>query len=369
MLKFELVVDAQNFMARLQQDISSAKERVFIQAMTFEADNAGNTVVRFLKKAKTIDKRILIDNYTRVMVNDQFVYSPKNIFNRKLQAEARATRHLAKNLQPDGIRVKWTNPLGPLFIKYVNRNHKKLVLVDKNISYIGGTNFSDHNFGWHDMMVRIEDAEINEFLCNDFISTWDGKNQSTSKQFPGVDISILDGIHNKDFFDKVFQHIDLAEQTILVETPYLTFPFYESLNRARKRGVKIDIIAPKANNKKFMNYYTQREVEKAGIYLWQQNGPMSHLKAMLIDDKTLIVGSSNFDYFSYTSQQEIMAIFTDSNFIQEMKDQVFSPDYYRSDLWYGKKPNKRGLFIFIMMKIICYTLEKLSKLSSNRRIL
>jgi cardiolipin synthase A/B len=350
-------------MDRLQRDIVNAKANVFLQAMTFEADDAGNRLVNLLGKSKAVDKRLLIDNYSKVMVSDKFVYSPKNIFNRTLRAEAQSTRNLAKDLLSVEIQVKWTNPLGPLFLKYIKRDHKKLVLIDNNVSYIGGINFSDHNFAWHDMMVRIEDETINEFLTSDYLSTWEGENLHLSKEFPGVTISILDGIQNQKFFDKVFEYINLAKKTILVETPYLTFPFYEKLLLARQRGVKVDIIAPKQNNKKFMEYYTQREAAKAGIYLWLQNGPMSHLKAMLIDDQKMILGSSNFDYFSYTSQQEIVAIFTDPDFIQEMKDKVFGPDYYRSDLWYGKKSNKRGRVIFWIMKLVSYTLMWLSKIT------
>ena len=53
---------------------------------------------------------------------------------------------------------------------------------------------------------------------------------------------------------------------------------------------------------------------------------MSHLKAMLIDDEYLIAGSSNFDYLSYRLYQEIIAIFTDRDLIDDFRERVMLPD-------------------------------------------
>ena len=57
---------------------------------------------------------------------------------------------------------------------------------------------------------------------------------------------------------------------------------------------------------------------------------MSHLKAMLIDDEILVMGSSNFDWFSYRLNDEILAVIRDEDLISEFKKRVLSPDIRNS---------------------------------------
>lgn len=69
--------------------------------------------------------------------------------------------------------MRYPNPLGFLLWNYPPRNHKKIVVIDNTV-YVGGLNFSDHNFSWHDMMVRFHSKkskreffpsrELNSFL-------------------------------------------------------------------------------------------------------------------------------------------------------------------------------------------------------------
>jgi cardiolipin synthase len=57
---------------------------------------------------------------------------------------------------------------------------------------------------------------------------------------------------------------------------------------------------------------------------------MTHLKAMLIDNKYLIAGSSNFDYLSYRLYQELVAVITDANLIEDFRARVLLPDLANS---------------------------------------
>ncbi|MGB7060776.1 MAG: phospholipase D-like domain-containing protein, partial [Candidatus Zixiibacteriota bacterium] len=65
-------------------------------------------------------------------------------------------------------------------------------------------------------------------------------------------------------------------------------------------------------------------------------GRMTHLKLMLIDDSYLIIGSANFDYLSYRSQQEIIAVITDSEVISNVKDKVIKEDLQNSIRFEGE---------------------------------
>lgn len=365
-LKYSILIDSDQFMESFRQDVLAAQNSVYIQALTFEADDAGNRVINLLKKSAAPDKRIMADSYSKAMVSDHFVYSVANLFKKNLRKEIKDTRNFEHTLPQLGIRFKWINPLGFLLSKYAHRNHKKIITIDDSVCYLGGINFGEHNFDWHDMMLRIENDSVTEFLKQDFLKTWDGENQSTSKKFPGIEIVTLDGFDNSNFFNILFEHFETAQKSILIESPYLSFPFFDVLRSAKKRGVKIDLIGPKQNNKGFMQIYTQWETKRSGVYLWRYRKNMTHLKAVLVDDKTLFIGSTNCDFISYHSQQEIQAIITDPNIIRDFKEKIFEPDYYNSDLDYGNVSPFLGRLIYFLMKLLGAILVKSAKRGSKK---
>ena len=57
-------------------------------------------------------------------------------------------------------------------MKYPMRNHKKCVLIDHQISYVGGINITDHNFGWKDLMIRQQDEQLASALHASFQADW-----------------------------------------------------------------------------------------------------------------------------------------------------------------------------------------------------
>src|SRR6185369_1589699 len=112
-----------------------------------------------------------------------------------------------------------------------------------------------------------------------------------------------DGRHNRRAFQRVLELIDRAQRRVFVESPYITFPFYERLRAAAFRGVEVRIVTPGQNNWRLFRNYARLESARSGIDLRLYRGGMSHLKSMLIDDDYLIAGSSNFDYLSYRLYQ------------------------------------------------------------------
>ena len=349
-MKIDILVDSDEFFNRLKNDIQNAKNNIYIQAMTFEADKAGEELCDLLRKSSVRDIRILIDSYIKAMISDCFLYSPRNMFNRSLRSEYKETFKLINNLNNLGIRVKLTNPLGPLFIRYPGRNHKKLVVIDSKIVYAGGFNFSDHNFLWHDMMLRIEDKDIAKFLEKDFLITWSGENQCCKQSFGSIECYLLDGKSNEKGFEAIFKTVDEAKISIFIESAYMSFPFYEKLRQARKRGVNVKLILPENNNKPIMQKYTYWEIQRSDLKLRLLKNAMTHLKAMLIDDKFLVVGSSNFDYFSYTSHQEVILVINNLDIIDQFKRRVIRKDWDSSVPWTGKTSGLIGFIRYLFMK-------------------
>jgi cardiolipin synthase len=325
-MTFDLLVDSDNFWNRLQADIKSAQHGLLIQTLSFEGDSVGKKLSELVKASPAKDKRIIIDYYTRYILSDKYRHSPRNWFNADLRREIKDTDAMISDLRSNGTRIKFVNPIGPLFMKLPARNHKKIIVIDDHICYIGGINFSEHNFDWHDLMLRIDDREIANFLKEDFLTSWQGRHFGGHRKFDDIELFSLDGAGNGQAFEPIMKLIDGAEKSIYVQSPYLCHPFTDKLRDAVDRGVNVVIVSPEKNNKKAMGTFIKWESARSGFDLRLYRRGMTHLKAMLIDGKYLIIGSSNFDYFSYCFHQETLAVITNSEIIAAFRDNVIARD-------------------------------------------
>jgi cardiolipin synthase len=325
-MKTELLIDFSEFWARLSEDIHSARRSVFIQTFAFEGDPVGKQLSDALLSSAAPDKRILADSFTRIVLSDRFRYAPANVFDENLREEARETAAMMRELKGSGVEIRFTNPYGLSPRRLLSRNHKKLIVLDDATAYIGGINFSEHNAAWHDMMLRVEDETVAAFLREDFVATWNGHDSVTRRQFDGIEFFTADGRANRAAFQRLLDLIDAARLSIFVESPYVTFPFYERLRAATRRGVAVRIVTPEHNNWGFFANYARLESARSGIDLRLFPGGMSHLKAMLIDGESLIAGSSNFDYLSYRIHQELLAVITIPEIVADFTERVMAPD-------------------------------------------
>lgn len=72
------------------------------------------------------------------------------------------------------------------------KNHKKLIVIDDRLTYIGGINFSEHNFAWHDLMIRFDDRAIAKFFTTDFLDTWSGRERGGAFRFELADFYLFE---------------------------------------------------------------------------------------------------------------------------------------------------------------------------------
>jgi cardiolipin synthase len=348
MSRFELLVGSDAFWERARHDIARAKQRVLVQAMTFEGDRTGLAVAEAISCSRATDRRVAVDMYSRYIVSDQFVYSPWARRDAGFRSEVRETGEMFRRLSRQGVGVVFTNPLGFLGARLPARNHKKLLVMD-GVAYLGGINFSDHNFAWHDLMIRCDDREMADYLSEDFTRTFSGEALASEATFDGAELLSLSGVANELLFERLLSRVERARTRIDVFSPYLTFPFCEELARARARGVQVVVYTPLANNKGIVRDYLLWAAERFGftVKLYDR---MSHLKAMLIDDEALVVGSSNFDFVSYHSQAEYVAVLTVPDVVAAFRKQVLEPD---DALAVSAPPTGRlrGPIAFAMLKV------------------
>lgn len=311
-------------MQNLSARAASASHALFVQAMTFEGDKAGEQLIRLMMESPAKDKRLLVDSYSKAVINDSFVFSPKYVLDKEFRDEVISTRRLIKMARENGIAVKFTNPLGFLMMRYPLRNHKKMVIVDEETSYLGGINFSDHNFEWHDMMIGMEDNAIGKLLADDFKSTWEGKNQSKTVSTKDTAVYFLNGRKSFSLYENLFDKIKKAKHSVEVISPYVSDPLLLVLRETATRGVQTSIISPSENNKSFFKNLLYSELRHGYFDLYEYPG-MSHLKAILIDGKTLLFGSSNYDLISYYFEQEVVVELQDESLIADFKKQILNP--------------------------------------------
>jgi cardiolipin synthase len=84
------------------------------------------------------------------------------------------------------------------------------------------------------------------------------------------------------------------------------------------------------------------EAARSGFDLRFLQGRMSHLKAMLIDDNWLVLGSSNFNWLSYHLQQDIVAVVTDRALIADFRARIVEADLQQSAPCSDRASSLRG---------------------------
>lgn len=325
-MKIDLLVDFDAFWTSLARDLRAAERSAFVQTFSFEGDRIGGLLADAMIQSRARDKRILADSFSKIVLSDKCLFAPRNWFDKELAREIEATRELYGRLRANQVNIKHGNAFGPSPRRVLTRNHKKLILIDDATVYIGGINFSEHNASWHDMMLRIEDVQVSQFFRRDFLGCWEGNSIARSRRFDGVEMHTLDGRSNRAVFAHVLRRIEGAQRSIFIASPYISFPFYDYLREASRRGVFITMLAPQVNNWRYFTDYAKWEAARCGLNLRLYTQSMSHLKAMLIDDEFLIAGSSNFDVLSYSIYEEIVAIINDRDVIAKFREQVMNPD-------------------------------------------
>lgn len=323
MMTFELLVGGGDFWNRAAGDIARARRRVRAQAMSFEGDSAGLAVARALIDSPAKDRRVLVDDYTRLNINDLSVRSWKGRRDGALREEVAETAKMFQRLVAAGVPVRVTNTVGKLGAGYPARNHKKLIVAD-NVAYLGGINFCEHNYAWHDFMLRLESAEAADFLTEDFDATFESRVRPGRLDLDGLSLASLDGRTNRQAFAPLYLALAEATREIIVLSPYLTFPFTDHLDAARRRGVAVRLITPWASNKTLVRNALLRAAERGGFETLLLP-KMSHLKALLIDDKALVIGSSNFDFVSLAAEEELIAIISAPPLIAEFRRRIIDP--------------------------------------------
>jgi cardiolipin synthase len=249
--------------------------------------------------------------------------------------------------------------------KLLRRTHRKILVVDNHTAFLGGVNIKKSTSKWNDLQIKIKGKRSIKSISRTFAYSY--------KMYGGRRKEILD-LYNKSKLTKVkniiLEHnphenistisayyrekIIKAKETITIVTPYLLPPLWFAvlLDRAVKRGVKVEIIIPEKTDLWLVNFINKSYVKKMsslGIDVYYY-GSMNHAKLMLIDDKELFMGSHNMDIASFKLNSEIGIFIQDKKAISEVKE-IISTWRKDSDEIEAEK-YKLNWFDFLLMRFI-----------------
>ena len=346
-----MLVDSEEFCASIETTVLQARRRVLIQVMTFEMDSVGRRFWDALTRSPAREKILCVDAFSRAKISDNLVFGRRFLTDSGFRREVRDTRKLLRNQERDGVRIVVTNPMGVLGQKYPLRNHKKMMVVD-DTAFLGGINFSEHNFSWHDLMLQTKCPPLVESLAADFHQTIAGVNQSSTQEIPFGRLYYLDGRRTQSGFEQLFDEITAARKSIDVISPYVSSPLLERL-AGMDESVRVRIINPAGNNKPIMQQALFKTAAGSQLEIRLYEPKMSHLKAILIDDNKLILGSYNFDFVGYEVQQEVVLSTAEPGLVHEFRERVLTPDLNASTPAFAKSVrfHHRGGFALGLAKI------------------
>ncbi|WP_353990152.1 cardiolipin synthase [Pediococcus argentinicus] len=227
------------------------------------------------------------------------------------------------------------------------RNHRKIVVIDGSIGYIGGFNVGDQyvgqnsRFGYlRDTHLRITGSAVLQ-LQSRFFMDWNASNKKNTERidisyFPqnevhgNVPIQIVSSGPESEI-QKIKQGyikmIAAAQSSIKIETPYFIpdDALMEILLIAIRTGIHVTLVIPNQPDHFFVyrttEYYAQQLVAAgADVYMYQKG--FMHVKTIIVDEKVVSVGSANLDIRSFKLNFEANAFIYNQQIAQQVGQDI-----------------------------------------------
>jgi cardiolipin synthase len=337
---FQLFSDPLRLYNSMLTDIENAKKYIYLETYKYGNDAIG---IKFkdalIKKARQgVEIKILLDSWG-----------------------ASVNLHFFAELIKLGVEVKFFKKIRWSWYsltKNHRRDHRKLLLIDDEITYIGSANIASHSFNWRELTIRLvsnitiplkktffQSLSIFDKLFYDKIRFTRGIRHDGFEILRDVPSELIQR-HKLKFRDLIKK----AKSEIIIETPYFIPPssLRKVLAEAGKKGVKVIIITPKRSDVGMVDLLRSRflgELYKNNVQIYFYVPQNLHAKVMLIDNKLFAIGSLNFDYRSFRFQHEISLIGKDPGIAKKIREHIdesledcelFNYEYWKKRPWVQK---------------------------------
>lgn len=251
-------------------------------------------------------------------------------------------------LMQAGAEVLEFHPVAPWRRRFGwnRRDHKKLLIVDCRVAFVGGINIGDEyspaeegGGGWHDMCAEVEGPAVRE-LSRIFASTWEAEGGSTvsvvtrSGALEGalafVQVIANLGVIRRPGMRRAYLHaIRRAQHQISVTNAYFIpdAALRRALAQAIRRGASVRVIVPSRSDLEPV-YYASRHLYarlmRSGVRIFEWQGEMMHAKCAAIDGLWSTIGSYNLDRRSFVHNLEVGLLMIDRELARELETQFES---------------------------------------------
>lgn len=241
-----------------------------------------------------------------------------------------------KQLEQAGVEIRFFRPPEWNWLtsspRFFPRDHRKILIIDKETTFAGGVCFYDAIKDWRDTMVEISSPLTEQFL-HIFNATWQKVekhvDESTVEAHPDFETIREFSVYanapdsgEKHFTEALLEHVAQAKHNLKLAAPYFTpgNTFLPALLDALERKVTVEILL--SNYSKYAPYVVGKRIcgklLEHGAQIYYYEPTMLHLKMMTIDDGWSAIGSCNLDGLSLHHNQEAMLVSTDRGLTNEL---------------------------------------------------
>ena len=327
--------DGYSMLQGLLAAIKSAQHHVHVEFYIFDDDAVGRLVKDALmdKVREGVEARVLYDDVGCWK-------TPYRFFDEMREA---------------GVEVRgFLKVRFPRLTSKVNyRNHRKLVVVDGQVGFVGGMNLGNRYLkgvkwgNWKDIMMQIKGKAVYG-LQTTFLTDWYATDHSfltSSVYFPEIDkhgdalVQIVTSDPVGEWYDimqGLLVAITSSQKYLYIQTPYLlpTESILWALKTVALAGVDVRIMIPKMTDTRWIHWGSMSyldELMEAGIKIYMYQKGFLHSKLIVCDDCLSTVGSTNMDFRSFEHNFEVNAFMYDSGTALRMKE-IFLVDQKDAEL-------------------------------------
>ena len=321
--QLEIFTEGKDKFEALLTDIAQAHHHIHLQYYIFEDDKIGNQVKEALirKAQEGVEIRVLYDDV----------------------GNWNAKKRFYREMKEAGIEIyAILKVVFPILTSKVNyRNHRKVVVIDGRIGYMGGMNIADryvegNKLGlWRDTHFKITGPGVYG-LQSSFIVDWYAVSSQMIKgkiYYPEFQLLtdtkiqlVMTGPTGQwhTLMQAYIFCISNAKKYVYIQTPYFlpTEALNQTLQMAALGGIDIRLMIPKYSDTKSAQKASFSYVDKmlrSGVKVYVYTKGFLHSKLLLIDDHISCFGSANFDFRSFEHNYEINAFVYQKEFALKMK--------------------------------------------------
>lgn len=319
----------------MMEHIRRAKHFVHVEYFKFKVDSIGTAFFQLLgqKMREGVEVRMMYDGYGTRSSNDR----------KRFDAFVDSVKRSGMPLYAyDSMKFPWLNHV-------FHRDHRKIVVVDGEMAYIGGMNVCDYYIHgkpevgkWRDMQVRIQGPAVKEFEHIFSVMWYDvaGEILELNPAYESKDISsgnvpLIIADRQPRFQSSVMRDtytlaIDNAKELIQIVNPYPmnVRKIRRALYRALKRGVRVEMMVSTRCDDKLVPEIVAIEMKKLlrrGAHVYYYEEGFHHTKVMTVDGTYSTVGSTNLDGRSLVFDFEINAFVFDEDVTRRFQ-KIFEDD-------------------------------------------